>query len=55
MNVQARIVRVPEDEGELNTAAPVFGDRVGVEAMLEVNGALVNVVSVREEQDAPIQ
>lgn len=48
------VVAVPQHERELDTAAPVLGDAVRFEAVLEVNGALIeDVVAVWEEEDSP--
>ena len=54
VEVERGIVGVPEDEAELDTTAPVLGHGIGLEAMFEINGALVDVVTEREEENAPI-
>jgi len=43
-----RVIGVPEYQGELDTAAPVLGDRVAFETVLEVDGALVDIVTKGE-------
>jgi len=50
---QSRIVGVPEHETKLDTAAPAFGGLVVVEAMFEIYGALVDIVTEWEKQDTP--
>jgi hypothetical protein len=38
----------------LNTAAPVIGNAISVEAMFEINRALVDIVAVWEKQNSPV-
>jgi hypothetical protein len=49
MNIEAGVVGVPQDQCELHTTAPVLGDLVRLEPMLQVDGGLINVVAMREE------
>jgi hypothetical protein len=54
LEIYIRVVLVPHHERELHTAAPVVGDIVRIEAVFEVDGALVgDVVTEREEEDPP--
>ena len=55
VDIQAGIVRVPEDERKLNTAAPVVGNLISFEAVFKINGALVDIVTMWEEQNAPVK
>jgi len=53
MDVETRVVGVPKHESKLDAAAPALGHGVGVKAMFEVYGALIGVVTMWEQQNAP--
>ena len=46
-------IGIPQNKTKLHAAAPVVGDIVRWEAMLQVDGALVHVVAEREEENSP--
>jgi hypothetical protein len=55
VEIDVRVVLVPQHECKLYAAAPVVGDVVRVEAVFEIDGALVeDVVAEGEEEDPPV-
>lgn len=53
MGENRRIIRVPQDQGELDATTPVLGDLAWFEAVLQVYRALVHIVTKWEEQYSP--
>ena len=53
MYINRRIVHVRENKSELHTGVPAFR-RLSLPRMFEVERGMLGVVTVREEQNAPI-
>lgn len=51
-NLDGRIVHVPQDQGKLDAGIPVLGG-ILFPGVLQVEGRMLDVVSVRKEQNAP--
>lgn len=52
-DVDGRIIHVPQDQRELNARVPVFR-RLILPSMVQVKRGIIDVVSIREEEDPPI-
>ena len=50
--VNGGIIRIPKDQDKLHAGVPVFR-RLILEAVLKVERSMVDIVSIREEQDSP--
>jgi hypothetical protein len=53
VKVNGRIIRIPQNQTELNAAAPIFRYGICLKAMFEVYGTLVDVVAEGEEENTP--
>jgi hypothetical protein len=53
MIVDRRVAGIPQHECELDATAPVLRNIVGFETMLQINRALINIISKWEKEDAP--
>lgn len=52
-DMDGRVIHIPQDQSELHTSVPILG-RLIFPRMFQVERGVFNVVTIREEENAPV-